>query len=179
MGFFQLLINNNMKRMRFTSLILVIIFAIFIPQKAFNEKLLEIGFISDSNNSSNSSKNLILTSYDTFKKDITSGIKSFIVWVTAYASVPEQTDDTPLITASNKLVRDGIVAANFLPFGTKIKIPSLFGDRVFVVEDRMKKGKDDYIDVWMPDANIAKNFGVHRTKIVVLEDAGVVANANE
>ena len=41
------------------------------------------------------------------------------VWVTAYSSTPEETDDTPRITASGGEVRDGIVAANFLPFGAE------------------------------------------------------------
>src|SRR5882724_9437368 len=50
------------------------------------------------------------------------------VWVTAYTSVPEETDDTPFITAMGTKTRDGIVATNMLPFGTKVKIPALFGD---------------------------------------------------
>ena len=39
------------------------------------------------------------------------------VWLTAYSSSVDETDDTPFITASGKHVRDGIVATNFLPFG--------------------------------------------------------------
>ena len=45
------------------------------------------------------------------------------VWVTAYTSAPDETSDHPLITASGGMVGDGIVAANFLPFGTQIEIP--------------------------------------------------------
>ncbi|MBD3252034.1 hypothetical protein GF380_06350, partial [Candidatus Uhrbacteria bacterium] len=55
--------------------------------------------------------------------------------MTAYTSRPEETDDTPFITADGSHVRDGIVAANFLPFGTKVRIPSLFGDQIFEVHD--------------------------------------------
>ncbi|MDP3003980.1 MAG: hypothetical protein Q8N43_00505, partial [Candidatus Azambacteria bacterium] len=40
--------------------------------------------------------------------------KTMKVVLTAYSSTPDQTDDTPFITASNTRVRDGIVAANFL-----------------------------------------------------------------
>ena len=29
------------------------------------------------------------------------------------------------------------IAANFLPLGTQVKIPELFGDKVLVVHDRM------------------------------------------
>jgi 3D (Asp-Asp-Asp) domain-containing protein len=93
------------------------------------------------------------------------------VWVTAYASVPEETDDTPFITASNKHVRDGFLAANFLPFGTKVTIPSLFGDKVFTVEDRMSKRKTGFVDVWMPSVSDAKDFGIHRAQIVIVGDA--------
>lgn len=93
------------------------------------------------------------------------------VWVTAYASVPEETDDTPFITASNKHVKDGFLAANFLPFGTKVTIPSLFGDKVFTVEDRMSKRKTGFVDVWMPSVSDAKDFGIHKAQIVIVGDA--------
>jgi 3D (Asp-Asp-Asp) domain-containing protein len=90
------------------------------------------------------------------------------VWVTAYSSTPEETDDTPFITASNATVRDGIIAANFLPFGTKVQIPELFGNKVFVVEDRMHPRKTNNVDVWMPTKEDAIQFGVHKTEIAVL-----------
>ncbi len=93
------------------------------------------------------------------------------VWVTAYASVPEETDDTPFITASNKHVKDGFLAANFLPFGTKVTIPSLFGDKVFTVEDRMSRRKAGFVDVWMPSVSDAKDFGIHKAQIVIIGDA--------
>ncbi len=88
------------------------------------------------------------------------------VIVTAYSSTPWETDDSPEITASGSHVREGIVANNFLPLGTKIRIPELFGDRVFVVEDRMHWKKGNYhIDIWLPSYQEAKNFGVKRTYI--------------
>ena len=89
------------------------------------------------------------------------------VWVTAYSSTPEETDDTPFITASGKEVRPGIVAANFFDFGTKIKIPEIFGDKIFIVEDRMHQRKKDFIDIWMPTKEEAQKFGIIRTKIQV------------
>ncbi len=91
------------------------------------------------------------------------------VWVTAYSSTPEETDDTPFITASGTEVRSGILAANFLPFGTKVRIPKLFGERVFIVEDRMHRRKENFVDVWMPSKKEAQKFGISKTEIVVLE----------
>jgi len=92
------------------------------------------------------------------------------VVITAYSSTPDQTDDTPFITASGKHVEDGIIANNMLPFGTKIKIPSIYGDKVFIVEDRMNKDKSNYhIDIWMPSRSSALDFGVKTADIEILE----------
>ena len=90
------------------------------------------------------------------------------VWVTAYSSTPEETDDTPFIAASGREVRPGIMAANFLGFGTRVKIPEHFGEQVFVVEDRMARRKTDFVDIWMPTKQDALNFGIHRAKIIIL-----------
>ena len=90
------------------------------------------------------------------------------VWLTAYSSTPEETDDTPFITALGTETRDGIVATNFLPFGTRVKIPEVFGNKVFVVEDRMHPRKTDFLDVWMPSKEDALNLGIRRAKILVL-----------
>lgn len=95
--------------------------------------------------------------------------KTLFVIVTAYSSTPWETDDTPHITASGKKVRDGIVAANFLPFGTKIRIPELFGEKIFVVEDRLSPEKKYHIDVWFPSYKEALRFGAHIAQIEILE----------
>lgn len=89
--------------------------------------------------------------------------------LTAYSSTPDQTDDTPFITASNTKVRDGVVASNFLAFGTKVQIPEIFGDKVFTVEDRMARKHGDKIDIWFPERHLAKKFGVREAEIIVLE----------
>jgi 3D (Asp-Asp-Asp) domain-containing protein len=92
------------------------------------------------------------------------------VIITAYSSTVSQTDDTPFITASGSYVRDGIVANNLLPFGTKIRIPDIYGDKIFVVEDRMNRKKGYYhFDIWLADYGQAMNFGAKRTTIEVLE----------
>ena len=92
--------------------------------------------------------------------------------VTAYNSELGQTDDSPCITANNFNVCDyGVedtIAANFLPFGAKVKIPELFGERVFTVRDRMNRRFSNRVDVWMQEKPDAVNFGVKIAKIVVL-----------
>lgn len=90
------------------------------------------------------------------------------VVVTAYSSTHDQTDDMPFITASGSRVRDGIVACNFLPFGTKITLPKLFGDKIFVVEDRMAKRFSDRIDIWFPSRWQATQFGLKILEMKIL-----------
>jgi len=98
-------------------------------------------------------------------------IKKIDVVITAYSSTPEETDDTPFITASGKTVADGIIANNMLPLGTKVRIPDLFGDKVFVVEDRMNKRMGDHrFDIWLPSKQLAINFGVKTATLEVLEN---------
>ena len=95
--------------------------------------------------------------------------KLFVV-ATAYSSTVWQTDDTPYITAAGTSVRDGIIANNVLSFGTRVRIPELYGDKIFVVEDRMswKKGNHQ-IDIWFPEYWQAKNFGAKTILIEILE----------
>lgn len=98
-------------------------------------------------------------------------VKRIKALVTAYSSTQDQTDDTPLITASGSKVKNGIVANNLLPFGTKIKIPKLYGDKVFVVQDRMNKRKSsNHFDVWMNDRYTALDFGVQIAEVEVLQN---------
>lgn len=92
------------------------------------------------------------------------------VVITAYSSTIDQTDLDPFVTAAGTIVRDGVVANNMYPFGTKIRIPEIYGDKVFVVEDRMNRKKGYYhIDIWFASYGEAKNFGVKRTHIEILE----------
>lgn len=93
--------------------------------------------------------------------------KKIKVVLTAYSSTSDQTDASPFITANGSHVADGIVAANFLPFGTKLKIPQLFGDKIFSVEDRMNPRYYYKIDVWMPTREAAKKFGVKYAEVEV------------
>ncbi len=89
------------------------------------------------------------------------------VTASAYNSVPWQTDSTPFITASGTTVRHGVIAANFLPIGTRLMIPDIYGDQIFVVEDRMNKRYTRNIDVWMEEIPEAKSFGRRSVKIYI------------
>ncbi len=90
------------------------------------------------------------------------------VYITAYSSTESQTDSTPFTTASGTMVRDGIVAANWLPIGTKVKIPALFGNKIFIVEDRMAPKNDKKLDIWFETTEAALHFGVKRAKVEIL-----------
>ncbi|NCB20848.1 MAG: hypothetical protein EOM88_02920 [Clostridia bacterium] len=100
-------------------------------------------------------------------------ISSSIRTLTAYNSLPEQTDDTPCITANGfnlcKHWTEDTIAANFLKFGTKVRIPELFGDRIFVVRDRMNKRFSDRVDVWLKDKQDARKFGKQTARIEIVE----------
>ncbi len=91
------------------------------------------------------------------------------VTTTAYSSDIWQTDSTPFITASGTTVRHGVLAANFLPIGTKVKIPALYGDQLFVVEDRMNARYWQRMDIWMATSEEAKTFGVQKLEIEIYE----------
>lgn len=100
-------------------------------------------------------------------------IKTSTHVITAYNSEVAQTDDDPCTTANGfNVCLHGVedtIAANFLKFGTKVQIPELFGDRIFIVRDRMNKRHAERIDVWMKDRHDAIHFGVKVAKIQVVE----------
>ena len=94
--------------------------------------------------------------------------KTYVVEASGYSSTHDQTDDTPFVTASGTYVRDGVIAANFLPIGTMVKIPDLFGNKMFIVEDRMNKRYWMNIDVWFTSREAALQFGRKHVKIEVV-----------
>ena len=93
--------------------------------------------------------------------------------ISAYNSEIGQCDSTPCITASGyNLCENGqedSVAANWLPFGTRIRIPELFGDRVFIVRDRMSEKYSNRLDIWMLEKADAKKFGVRVALIEIFD----------
>ncbi|MBL7156354.1 MAG: 3D domain-containing protein [Candidatus Pacebacteria bacterium] len=114
--------------------------------------------------------NTLVSTIEIFINGTGNIVKTIPVVVTAYSSTVAQTDSTPFITASGNSVRPGIVAANFLPFGTKITIPEIYGNDVFTVEDRMHPRNNYHVDIWFPNYLQAKNFGKEITYVEVLEN---------
>ncbi len=90
------------------------------------------------------------------------------VAVTAYSSTVDQTDSTPFITASGSRVSEGTVACNFLRFGTRVRFPQMYGDKIFTVEDRMALKNSNKIDIWFDTRDQAKQFGIRTLKVEVL-----------
>ena len=96
---------------------------------------------------------------------------------TAYSSEVAQTDSTPCIPADwkynlceqyEKYGEQDTIAVNFLPLGTKVRFPDLYGDKVFTVRDRMNArygmGRGD---IWMPTKAEAKQFGVKKVTMEI------------
>ncbi|MDP2656342.1 MAG: hypothetical protein Q8P11_02135 [bacterium] len=100
--------------------------------------------------------------------------KVMYVPATAYSSTVDQTDSSPCTTANGYNVcqnnQENVLAANFLPFGTRVRIPDMYGDRVFTVQDRMAHRFSNRIDVWMKSREAALQFGYRKVKIEVLEN---------
>ncbi len=102
------------------------------------------------------------------------GMRAIPVKVTAYNPVGSQTDNSPLITASNKRVRVGMVA---LSRDLEREFGFRFGDTVhlhgigrFVFEDRMHRRKRRQVDILMFNPGEARKFGVKRSYLFVLEE---------
>ncbi len=93
--------------------------------------------------------------------------------MTAYNSEVAQCDSSPCITANGfNVCAHGVedtVAANFLRFGTRVKIPELFGERIFIVRDRMNKRYTSRVDIWMLDKGDAIEFGRRVAKIEIMK----------
>lgn len=96
-------------------------------------------------------------------------IKTDYMTVSAYNSIPGQTDASPYRTAVGSLTRDGVVASNHYPIGTRIRFPEYFGDKEFIVEDRMNPRYDKVVDIWMEELSDAKQWGRRYVKIDVVE----------
>jgi 3D (Asp-Asp-Asp) domain-containing protein len=116
-------------------------------------------------------------------------LRTITVVATAYSSDPYQTDATPCIPAMNfdlctqyeELGVEDTIAANFLPLGTQVKFPDLYGDKVFVVRDRMnaRYNGQNRIDFWVGSEHPtskeiiatakskARGFGVKKVKMEI------------
>jgi 3D (Asp-Asp-Asp) domain-containing protein len=95
------------------------------------------------------------------------------VWkITSYCACQKCCGKTDAITASGKKAQYGMVACNWLPFGTKVKVEGL---GVFTVQDRGAKSQFGsktnhikHIDVYLPTHKQALQFGVKWLEVEVL-----------
>ena len=101
-------------------------------------------------------------------------VKIDYVDITAYRAVMAECDSDPLVTADGTAIGAfpglNILAANHLPFGTKVRIPEYFGDKVFEVRDRMNARYTHRIDILMTDAKEVNQWGIRRkVKVEIIE----------
>ncbi len=91
--------------------------------------------------------------------------------VTAYNSLPGQTDSTPCITANGfnlcKNDTQNVIAANFLKFGTKVRFPDFDPDTIYTVQDRMNARYTYRADIWMKSYADARQFGIKNLKMEI------------
>jgi 3D (Asp-Asp-Asp) domain-containing protein len=99
-------------------------------------------------------------------------VKQVRMVVTAYSSTVDQCGGDPFVTASGTRVQSGTFAVNGLPFGTKLRIPDYFGDKIFVVQDRMSSryGRTRG-DIWMPTRHDAIQWGARSVKVEIVQEA--------
>jgi len=87
--------------------------------------------------------------------------------VSAYTSDPNETDDTPNITASGTRTRHGVIACpRELPFGTQVEIHG----EVYTCEDRMNaRYGSGYFDIWMESKEDALNWGRRLVEVTIIK----------
>lgn len=97
----------------------------------------------------------------------------FRVTAVAYSPTVDQNDASPCITATGARVAPDVVATNFLPFGTRLRIDG----REYVVRDRMnaKYNGQRIIDIWHPTRREALTFGRQQLVIEILESPEALA----
>jgi 3D (Asp-Asp-Asp) domain-containing protein len=91
--------------------------------------------------------------------------------VTAYRSVPEQTDTTPFITSMGERTHKGgcavsrdLLAAS-LPYGTFIYIEDI---GVCHINDTTNARHKRLVDVWVPSRSVEKHVGVKKRRVYKL-----------
>lgn len=86
--------------------------------------------------------------------------------ITAYSSSPDETDDTPFLTASGNLVKHGTLACpSKYKFGTNILIEG----KKYTCEDRMNKRfrNTERFDIWVGSKEDAYKWGKRELTIKV------------
>lgn len=90
--------------------------------------------------------------------------KTEMAIVTGYSSTPNQTDDTPFITASGTHVHPGTLACpRSIPFGTHV----LINGNQYTCEDRLALRFDSRFDIWFPTTAQAIEWGMQTIPIQI------------
>ncbi|EGJ48714.1 3D domain-containing protein [Desulfocurvibacter africanus] len=95
-----------------------------------------------------------------------------VLTVTAYSPRPEETNEDPFTTASNRPVRPGIVAVSRdlfdegWVFGRKVYIK---GMGVFTIDDLMHARKRNQVDIFMFETAKARDFGLQKLEVYLLD----------
>ena len=85
--------------------------------------------------------------------------------VTAYSSSPDETDDTPFISADGKTVYDGLIACpREYEFGTRVMIDW----RIYTCGDRLAEKYDHRFDIWKQTKQEAIDYGLQTTDVFIL-----------
>ncbi len=93
------------------------------------------------------------------------------VTLTAYSPTHGECDPDPTTTASMTKVRSGIVAVSRdlfdqgWVFGKKVYVK---GHGIYEIADLMHKRYSSRVDIFVPDTNEAKRFGVKQVKVALL-----------
>lgn len=91
-------------------------------------------------------------------------IDTLTATVTSYSSDPDQTDDTPDVTASGIHVHQGTLACpKRYAFGTKV----LIAGKQYICEDRMNPRYPDRFDVWSPTKEAATAWGIQTLTVAI------------
>lgn len=95
-----------------------------------------------------------------------------VLTVTAYSPRPEETNEDPFTTASNRPVRAGIIAVSRdlfdegWVFGRKVYIKGL---GVFTIDDLMHARKRNQVDIFMFETDKAIDFGTRKLEVYLLD----------
>lgn len=103
------------------------------------------------------------------QEKIIESVKMTVI-ATAYTPRLEETDSTPWLTSAGTKTREGVIAANWLPFGTRVKI----NNKIYTVEDRMNSrytaAFPARIDIVFLSIEKARKFGKQKIEIEILPD---------
>lgn len=104
--------------------------------------------------------------------------ETLTVEMTAYTSVPAQTDGTPHLTASGAPTAPGTVAVSRdllgrFPYGSQLEVVEVSGpacggfvpDAPLTVADTMNARVRNHVDVWLGTTEQARNWGRCRAEI--------------